>query len=147
MLGESSNPPEARQRLQSVRADVATAGRTMLRISTAAVRAATGAPPAIQLRVTRAVGGVLSLMDMQATLPEVLVSAPERLPEGVTEKGPQGGFWQKNTPSYYPAFIRRVNFPTVDEKKPVHYAIVEDLRSLLYLANQNVLTVSPDSTR
>ena len=71
------------------------------------------------------------LRDRPATL--------ERLPEGVSDKGPR--FWQKNTPSYYPKFIRRVNFPTVDEKKPVHYAIVDDLRSLLYLANQNVLTI------
>ena len=61
----------------------------------------------------------------------------ERLPEGVTEEGPR--FWQKNTPSYYPTFIPRVNFPT-DEGKPVHYALVNDLRSLLWLANQNVLT-------
>src|SRR5688500_3942959 len=61
----------------------------------------------------------------------------ERLPEGVTEKGPR--FWQKNTPSYYPKFIPRVNFPT-DEGKPVHYALVNDLRSLLWLSNQNVLT-------
>jgi bifunctional non-homologous end joining protein LigD len=48
----------------------------------------------------------------------------ERLPEGVTEKGPR--FWQKNTPSYYPSFIPRKNFPT-DDGKPVHYAIVNDL--------------------
>ena len=61
----------------------------------------------------------------------------ERLPEGVTEKGPR--FWQKNTPAYYPKFIPRKNFPTEDGK-PVHYAIVNDLRSLLWLANQNVLT-------
>ncbi|MEA2709725.1 MAG: bifunctional non-ous end joining protein LigD [Phycisphaerales bacterium] len=61
----------------------------------------------------------------------------ERLPEGVTDKGPR--FWQKNTPSYYPSFIPRVNFPTEDGK-PVHYALVNDLRSLLWLANQNVLT-------
>ena len=44
-----------------------------------------------------------------------------------------------NTPSYYPSFIPRVNFPTEDGK-PVHYAMVNDLRSLLWLANQNVLT-------
>jgi bifunctional non-homologous end joining protein LigD len=62
----------------------------------------------------------------------------ERLPEGVGEKAPR--FWQKNTPAYYPKFIPRVNFPTADDGKPVHYAIVNDLRSLLYLANQNVLT-------
>ena len=61
----------------------------------------------------------------------------ERLPEGVTDKGPR--FWQKNTPAYYPKFIPRKNFPTEDGK-PVHYAIVNDLRSLLWLANQNVLT-------
>src|SRR5215207_9378981 len=39
----------------------------------------------------------------------------ERLPEGVTDKGPR--FWQKNTPSYYPSFIPRVNFPTIDTGK------------------------------
>ena len=70
------------------------------------------------------------LRDRPATL--------ERLPEGVTDNGPR--FWQKNTPSYYPAFIPRTNFPTIDEGKPVHYAVVNDLRSLLWLANQNVLT-------
>lgn len=61
----------------------------------------------------------------------------ERLPEGVKEGAPR--FWQKNTPAYYPSFIPRVNFPTEDGK-PVQYALVNDHRSLLYLANQNVLT-------
>lgn len=70
------------------------------------------------------------LRDRPATL--------ERFPEGVGEKAPR--FWQKNTPPYYPPFIPRANFPT-DDGKPVAYSIVNDLRTLLYLANQNVLTI------
>src|SRR4051812_2424198 len=34
----------------------------------------------------------------------------ERVPEGVKEGAPH--FWQKNTPSYYPAWIPRIKLPT-----------------------------------
>ena len=61
----------------------------------------------------------------------------ERFPEGVAEGKPR--FWQKNTPAYYPQWIERVELPT-DEGKPVQYALVNDRRTLLYFANQNVLT-------
>jgi bifunctional non-homologous end joining protein LigD len=62
----------------------------------------------------------------------------ERLPEGVNgEAAPH--FWQKNTPAYYPDFIRRVRL--VDRSgKPVQYALVDDKRSLLYLVNQGTIT-------
>src|SRR6476620_4757840 len=58
----------------------------------------------------------------------------ERLPDGVNgATAPH--FWQKNTPSYYPAFIKRVRL--VDRSgKPVEYALVNDKWSLLYLVNQ-----------
>lgn len=61
----------------------------------------------------------------------------ERLPDGVVEGGPR--FWQKNTPDYYPDWIPRVELPT-GKGKPVHYALVNDLDTLLYLVNQGALT-------
>jgi bifunctional non-homologous end joining protein LigD len=64
----------------------------------------------------------------------------ERLPEGVGG-GDAGAphFWQKNTPSYYPPFIKRARL--VDRAgKPVEYALVNDKRSLLYLVNQGTIT-------
>jgi bifunctional non-homologous end joining protein LigD len=61
----------------------------------------------------------------------------ERLPEGLTEKGPH--FWQKNTPESYPAWIPRVELPT-GPGKPVKYALVNDEQTLLYLVNQGALT-------
>ncbi len=61
----------------------------------------------------------------------------ERLPDGVREGAPR--FWQKNTPSYYPSWIPRADFPT-EEGKPVQYVLINDLRTLLYLVNQGALT-------
>jgi bifunctional non-homologous end joining protein LigD len=62
----------------------------------------------------------------------------ERLPDGVNGTGAPH-FWQKNTPAYYPAFIKRVRL--VDRSgKPVEYALVNDKRSLLYLVNQGTIT-------
>jgi bifunctional non-homologous end joining protein LigD len=63
----------------------------------------------------------------------------ERLPEGVGD-GPH--FWQKNTPAYYPAWLPRVELET-ERGKPVQYALVNDLPSLLYLVNQGTLTFHP----
>jgi len=59
----------------------------------------------------------------------------ERLPEGL------GGqhFWQKNTPAYYPKWIPRVKLPT-EKGTSVQYTLVNDLRTLLYLVNQNTIT-------
>jgi bifunctional non-homologous end joining protein LigD len=64
------------------------------------------------------------LRDRPATL--------ERLPDGVGDGPPR--FWQKNTPSYYPEWIPRINLPT-EQGKPVHYAVVNDERTLAYLVN------------
>ncbi|MFL5340116.1 MAG: non-homologous end-joining DNA ligase [Gemmataceae bacterium] len=60
----------------------------------------------------------------------------ERLPDGLA-----GGahFWQKDTPSHYPDWIPRVELPS-EAGKPVHYALVNDLPTLLYLVNQGALT-------
>jgi bifunctional non-homologous end joining protein LigD len=69
------------------------------------------------------------LRDRPATL--------ERLPEGLREGGPH--FWQKNTPPSYPAWVPRVDFPS-ETGKPVHYALVNDVQTLLYLVNQGTIT-------
>jgi bifunctional non-homologous end joining protein LigD len=61
----------------------------------------------------------------------------ERLPEGLGSGTPH--FWQKDTPSYYPDWIPRVELPS-ETGKPVHYALVNDLPTLLYLVNQGALT-------
>jgi bifunctional non-homologous end joining protein LigD len=60
----------------------------------------------------------------------------ERDPDGVSAGTPS--FWQKNTPEYYPDWIERVDLPS--ERRTVRYALVNDLRSLLYIANQNAVT-------
>lgn len=62
----------------------------------------------------------------------------ERLPEGLTgEDAPH--FWQKDTPDYYPEWIPRIELET-ERGKPVHYALVNDVETLLYLVNQGALT-------
>jgi bifunctional non-homologous end joining protein LigD len=62
----------------------------------------------------------------------------ERLPGGVGAKGAPH-FWQKNTPEHYPAWIPRARLKD-KTGKPVEYAVVNDLRSLLYLVNQGTVT-------
>jgi bifunctional non-homologous end joining protein LigD len=69
----------------------------------------------------------------------------ERFPEGLTGKQAPH-FWQKNTPSYYPAWIPRVTLPSEDGHL-VTYALVNDAATLLYLVNQGTLTFHPWSSR
>lgn len=64
----------------------------------------------------------------------------ERLPDGLGDGRPH--FWQKNTPASYPAWVRRAPFDTADGK-PVAYAVVDDLPTLLYLVNQGTVTFHP----
>jgi bifunctional non-homologous end joining protein LigD len=61
----------------------------------------------------------------------------ERLPDGLGDGKPH--FWQKDTPAYYPEWIPRIKLPT-ERGKPVHYALVNDAETLLYLVNQGTLT-------
>jgi bifunctional non-homologous end joining protein LigD len=63
----------------------------------------------------------------------------ERLPEGVTGTAAPH-FWQKHTPSYYPAWIPRVKLPS-EHGHPVSYVLVNDQDTLLYLVNQGALTL------
>lgn len=64
----------------------------------------------------------------------------ERLPDGLGEGKPH--FWQKNTPASYPAWIPRLESKN-ERGKPVAYALVNDLPTLLYLVNQGALTFHP----
>ena len=64
----------------------------------------------------------------------------ERLPDGLGEGKPH--FWQKNTPASYPDWIPRVALQT-DDGRTVHYVLVNDLPTLLYLVNQGALTFHP----
>ncbi|HLJ95208.1 MAG TPA: non-homologous end-joining DNA ligase [Gemmataceae bacterium] len=63
----------------------------------------------------------------------------ERLPEGLGDNGRTPHFWQKNTPSSYPDWIARVELPS-EEGETVRYVLVNNLETLLYLANQGTLT-------
>jgi bifunctional non-homologous end joining protein LigD len=71
-----------------------------------------------------------------AMLPH-LVGRPvtmERYPAGIGAKG----FWQKDVAKGFPAWLERVEVPKKDGV--VHHPIVTDLRSLLWVANQNTIT-------
>jgi bifunctional non-homologous end joining protein LigD len=70
------------------------------------------------------------LRDRPATL--------ERLPEGLGD-GRSPHFWQKDIPASYPEWIPRVALPS-EKGKTVHYALVNNLETLLYLVNQGTLT-------
>jgi bifunctional non-homologous end joining protein LigD len=69
----------------------------------------------------------------------------ERLPDGLS--GPDAPhFWQKNTPASYPDWIPRIELPS-ERGKPVHYALVNDEPTLLYLVNQGTMTFHVWSSR
>ncbi len=58
----------------------------------------------------------------------------ERYPAGIGEKG----FLQKDVKKGFPEWLERVEAPKKDGV--VHYAIVRDVRSLLWIVNQNTIT-------
>lgn len=58
----------------------------------------------------------------------------ERYPGGIGKKG----FWQKSVVKGFPAWLPRVDVPKKDGT--VHHLLVNDLRSLLWMANQNTIT-------
>jgi bifunctional non-homologous end joining protein LigD len=61
----------------------------------------------------------------------------ERLPEGIGKNEPH--FWQKNTPKYYPKWIRRAEL-LGESGETVSYVVINDAQTLLYLVNQGALT-------
>jgi bifunctional non-homologous end joining protein LigD len=58
----------------------------------------------------------------------------ERYPAGIGKKG----FWQKDVSKGFPEWLQRVEVPKKDGV--VHHAIVTDVRSLLWMTNQNTVT-------
>jgi bifunctional non-homologous end joining protein LigD len=58
----------------------------------------------------------------------------ERYPAGIGRKG----FLQKNVSKGFPAWLERIEAPKKDGT--VHYPVVSERRSLLWLANQNTIT-------
>ena len=58
----------------------------------------------------------------------------ERYPNGIGQKG----FWQKDVSRGFPDWLQRVEVPKKDGV--VHHPIVTDLRSLLWVTNQNTIT-------
>lgn len=58
----------------------------------------------------------------------------ERYPSGIGKKG----FWQKDVSKGFPDWLQRVEVPKKDGV--VHHPIVTDVRSLLWVTNQNTIT-------
>ncbi|HEY7170359.1 MAG TPA: non-homologous end-joining DNA ligase [Vicinamibacterales bacterium] len=58
----------------------------------------------------------------------------ERYPNGIGQKG----FWQKDVSRGFPDWLQRVEVPKKDGV--VHHPIVTDVRSLMWMANQNTIT-------
>jgi bifunctional non-homologous end joining protein LigD len=72
----------------------------------------------------------------EVSLPH-LVGRPvtmERYPAGIGKKG----FWQKDVSKGFPDWLERVEVPKKDGL--VHHPIITDLRSLLWVTNQNTIT-------
>jgi bifunctional non-homologous end joining protein LigD len=58
----------------------------------------------------------------------------ERYPAGIDQKG----FWQKDVSRGFPEWLERVDVPKKDGT--VHHPLVTDIRSLLWVTNQNTIT-------
>jgi bifunctional non-homologous end joining protein LigD len=58
----------------------------------------------------------------------------ERYPSGIGRKG----FWQKDVSKGFPDWLERVEVPKKDGV--VHHPVITDLRSLLWVTNQNTIT-------
>ncbi len=58
----------------------------------------------------------------------------ERYPAGIGEKG----FWQKDVSKGFPEWLQRVEVPK--KNGVVHYPLISNVRSLLWVTNQNTIT-------
>ena len=58
----------------------------------------------------------------------------ERYPAGIGEKG----FWQKDVSKGFPEWLERIEVPK--KKGVVHYPLISDVQSLLWVTNQNTVT-------
>ncbi|MCY0876656.1 MAG: non-homologous end-joining DNA ligase, partial [Firmicutes bacterium] len=60
-----------------------------------------------------------------------------RFPHGVTGES----FYQKNLPAHAPSWL--ASYVDTSGEKPIHYALLNDLDSLLWAGNQNCLEIHP----
>jgi bifunctional non-homologous end joining protein LigD len=58
-----------------------------------------------------------------------------RFPSGISEDG----FYQKDAPDYFPAWIERVSIPK-KEGEVTEYVVCQNTATLVYIANQNCIT-------
>jgi bifunctional non-homologous end joining protein LigD len=65
----------------------------------------------------------------------------ERYPAGIGQKG----FWQKDVSKGFPGWLERVEVPKKDGV--VHHPVVNDTRSLLWITNQNTITLHAWTSR
>lgn len=65
----------------------------------------------------------------------------ERYPQGIGSKG----FWQKDVSKGFPDWLERVEVPK--KNGVVHHPVITDLRSLLWVTNQNTITQHVWSSR
>lgn len=63
----------------------------------------------------------------------------KRYPDGI--EGTM--FYQKNTPSYAPSWVRTVTYPAPSAKRDVAYPLANSERTLLWLANQACIELHP----
>ncbi|MCX8033261.1 MAG: non-homologous end-joining DNA ligase [Thermoleophilia bacterium] len=67
----------------------------------------------------------------------------ERWPEGLED----GSFFQKDASEYFPEWLRTFPVKRKDNKKIIHYPLVEDAADLLYLVNLGTLTFHSQMAR
>jgi bifunctional non-homologous end joining protein LigD len=60
----------------------------------------------------------------------------QRFPEGITGES----FYQKDASDYFPAWIKRFDVEREDKAKIVHHVLCNNAQTLVYLANQAVIT-------
>src|SRR5262245_2012334 len=58
----------------------------------------------------------------------------ERYPAGIGEEG----FWQKNVSKGFPPWLQRIDVPK--KNGVVHYPVIVDVQSLMWVTNQNTVT-------
>jgi bifunctional non-homologous end joining protein LigD len=63
----------------------------------------------------------------------------QRFPNGITAEG----FYQKETPDYFPDWIRRVSIEVKEDQTRQAQVVCDNVETLVYLANQACITLHP----
>lgn len=78
--------------------------------------------------------------EISATMLPYLKDRPvtlQRFPEGIDQEG----FFQKQTPDYFPDWIRRAQIDLLEEDEDQQQVVADSEDTLVYLANQAVITL------